>query len=101
MIRPSLFDLFVLVYLEALALKVPIVAFDVPACNEIVVNNETGLLVPVGDSAGLAQKINLLLEKSEERERLSENGYHQYVNYYKSERMISDTVHWYGAVLKN
>ena len=101
MVLPSLFEPFGLVYLEAFALKVPIVAFDVPACNEIVVNNETGLLVPVGDSAGLAQKINLLLEKSEERERLSENGYHQYVNYYNSKRMIRDTVNWYGTVLKN
>ncbi len=100
-VLPSLFEPFGLVYLEALALRVPIVAFDVPACNEIVSNNETGLLVPVYDSAALAQKIIYLLENPAEKIRLAENGYLKYTSYYSTARMIKDTLAWYRSIIQD
>ena len=46
---------------EALAHGVPLVGFDVGAAREYLVDGETGLLVPPGDTAALAQAIDCLL----------------------------------------
>ncbi len=98
-VLPSLFEPFGLVYIEAFALKVPVVAFDTPACNEIVSNNETGLLAPVYNSAALADKIIYLLQHPVERKRIGENGYAKYTSYYNTERMTRETAAWYRSVI--
>ncbi len=74
-------------------------AFDVPAGNEIITNNETGLLVPVYDSKALAEKIIYLLQNPSERKRLAANGYEKYTSYYNSARMIRETAAWYRMIL--
>jgi glycosyltransferase involved in cell wall biosynthesis len=94
-ILPSLFEPFGLVYIEAFACKTPVVAFNTPAGNEIMQNNETALLVDKGDSRELAQKIIYLLQHPEERNRLAENAYTRYTNYFNTARMIKDTAAWY------
>jgi len=52
---------FGLVGLEALAHGVPLAGFDVGAIREYLVNGETGLLVPSGDTLALANAIDVLL----------------------------------------
>ncbi|HMJ47610.1 MAG TPA: glycosyltransferase family 4 protein, partial [Ferruginibacter sp.] len=64
-ILPSAFEAFGLVYIEAFALKTPVVAFDTAAGNEIITNNETGLLVEKGNSKTLGDKIIYLLRNRE------------------------------------
>ena len=49
------------VLLEAAAASKPLVATDIPGCREIVVNNETGLLVPVKNPGELANAIKILI----------------------------------------
>lgn len=100
MVQPSLFESFGLVYIEAFAQKIPVIAFDTAACNEIVINNETGLLVPVFDSTALAEKIIYLLENTAERKRLGLNGYNKYTSYYNTARMAKQTADWYRLVIK-
>lgn len=100
-VLPSLYEPFGLVYIESFALKTPVVAFDVKACNEIIVNNDTGILVPVKDIEGLANSIISLLQNPDELERLARNGYNQYLTYYNTERMIKDTVDWYRKIGSN
>ena len=95
---PSLYEPFGLVYIESFALKTPVVAFDVQACNEIIVHNETGILVKAKDSKGLATSIISLLQNPTERNRLTENGYRKYVSYYNTARMIKDTADWYNQL---
>lgn len=48
--------------LEAMAAARPVVATEVGGNPELVVNDNTGFLVPAGDAAGLASRITLLLE---------------------------------------
>lgn len=98
MVVPSLFEAFGLVIIEAFALKIPIVAFDVGASNEIIENNETGLLAAPFSTSGLASKIIYLLENREERNRLAENGYKKFINEFTVDKMVSATLQWYTSI---
>lgn len=49
--------------LEAMAMKVPVVATDVGAVSELVVNGQTGILVRAGDPPGIAEAVLRYLHK--------------------------------------
>lgn len=99
MVLPSLFESFGLVYIESFALRIPVIAFDVEAGNQIIENNVTGILVPKGDIKILAEKIIYLLQFPVERNRIIENAYNKYLAYYNVERMAKETAEWYYSVL--
>jgi glycosyltransferase involved in cell wall biosynthesis len=100
-VQPSLFETFGLVYIEAFALKVPVIAFDVPAGNEVMENNRTGLLVPKGDSNLLAEKIIYLSGNPQERARIAGNAFTAYQEKFTTDIMIKNTASWYLANLKS
>jgi glycosyltransferase involved in cell wall biosynthesis len=62
------------VALEAMAAGKPVVASHLPALAEVVVNGETGFLLPPGDKVGFARQTRLLLENVDLRYRLGESG---------------------------
>jgi glycosyltransferase involved in cell wall biosynthesis len=51
--------------LEAASMALPIITTDAPGCREIVEHEKNGFLVPVGDAAALAEKIEYLLDHPE------------------------------------
>ncbi|NGX94143.1 MAG: glycosyltransferase family 4 protein [Candidatus Afipia apatlaquensis] len=55
--------------LEAAACGRPMVATDAPGCREIVIHEETGLLVPIEDPPALAKAIGALAASKELRTR--------------------------------
>lgn len=55
--------------LEAAACGRPMVATDAPGCREIVIHEETGLLVPIEDPQALAKAIGELVASQELRAR--------------------------------
>jgi glycosyltransferase involved in cell wall biosynthesis len=55
--------------LEAAACGRPMIAADVPGCREIVIPDETGLLVPFDDAAALADAIDTLAAAPDLRAR--------------------------------
>jgi len=65
---------FGLVYLEAGAHGVPVVAHAIGGVPEAVVDGETGLLVPPGDTAALTAAFARLIEDPDLRARLGEGG---------------------------
>jgi glycosyltransferase involved in cell wall biosynthesis len=71
---PSLYEPFGLVALEALACGVPVVAAAVGGLREIVVDGESGILVPPGDPAALAKALLALLTDERRRLRLAEGA---------------------------
>ena len=94
-ILPSLFEPFGLVYIEAFALRTPVVAFNTPAGNEIMTDKETALLVDKSDSRALAEKIIYLLKNPEEKNKITERAYTKYKTSFASEVMIKKTADWY------
>ena len=71
---PSRQEGFGIVFLEAMAAGLPIVAARAAAVPEVVPEGECGILVPPGDEVALAEALDRLLEASAERRRLSEAG---------------------------
>ena len=98
-VLPSLFEPFGIVYIEAFALRIPVVAFDVAATNEIIDNNSTGILVEAKNSIALAEKIIFLLQNPEEKERLVKNAYETYLGHFNTDRMVKETADWYKNIL--
>jgi glycosyltransferase involved in cell wall biosynthesis len=70
-VLPSRYEGMPLALLEAQALGVPAVAFDCPTGPAEVLSPETGLIVPVGDSAALAAALVRLLADPALRTRMA------------------------------
>jgi len=60
--------------LEAMALKRPVIATDIPGPRDIVIDGKTGFLVPPGDIKAMAEKIVYLLDNPEVAKRMGEAG---------------------------
>jgi glycosyltransferase involved in cell wall biosynthesis len=73
-VLPSLWEGFGLVLLEAMAAARPVVASSIGPVPEIVLDGETGLLVPPGDADRLADAIVRVLADRALGERLGRAG---------------------------
>lgn len=60
--------------IEAMSLGIPVVASDAGGIPSLVIHEETGLLVPAGDSLGLALAIDRLVQSPGLREHLGAAG---------------------------
>ncbi len=60
--------------LEAMARGLPVVASDVGAIPETVINGETGLIVPAGDASALALALRELAEDPDRRRAMANAG---------------------------
>jgi glycosyltransferase involved in cell wall biosynthesis len=61
LVHPARWEGFGLALLEAMLASLPVVATRVSSIPEIVVDGETGLLVPADDAAELARAVNRVL----------------------------------------
>ena len=68
--------------LEAMSCAIPCVATDIPGNSEVVVDNETGFLVPPRNPARLAEATLSLLNDGQLREKLGKNGRKRVLEYY-------------------
>ena len=71
---PSTYEGFGVAALEAEAMEVPVVASNVHGIPDVVVDGETGLLVPPRDRQALASALERLLSDSDLRRRLGQAG---------------------------
>jgi glycosyltransferase involved in cell wall biosynthesis len=67
---PSLADAFPLVNIEAASVGTPVVGSAVGGIKEMIIDGETGFLVPPDDPRALAEKIVLILKSEDLRNRL-------------------------------
>jgi glycosyltransferase involved in cell wall biosynthesis len=86
-VLPSFYEGLPLVVLEAMLAGLPVVASDVGSVRDAVRQDVTGLLVPAGDAAGLAEAIRRALEP-QLGARLGEAGREQALERFTVERMV-------------
>ena len=85
--------------LEAMACGRPIVATDVGGNRDIVVDGETGILVPVGDPAALARRVCDLLNDPCLRRRLGDAGRRRVEDDFSIGRSVARTGDLYEQVV--
>jgi L-malate glycosyltransferase len=100
LVSASRSEAFGLSIVEAMAVGVPIIATATAGAREIITDNETGRLVPVGDFHEMAAAIERLLRNGEERQRLASNARNLAVRRYSLERMVSETEAVYRDALQ-
>jgi glycosyltransferase involved in cell wall biosynthesis len=70
LVLPSHFECLPMAIIEAMAHGLPVVATRVGAVTDAVIDNETGLLVPVASPPDLARALQRLVDSPSERQRL-------------------------------
>jgi glycosyltransferase involved in cell wall biosynthesis len=94
---PSLHEGLGVAALEAMAAGRPVVASRVGGLGEVVVDGETGALVPPGDPASLAEALRGLAADPARRARLGEAGRARVLARYTAARMAEGTLACYGG----
>ena len=87
---PSMYDeSFGLISVEAMASGVPVVAFACGGIPEVVVDGRNGFVVPVGDSQMMAERIDYLINNTEERNIMSEKCEEDYLSKFSTSSMVN------------
>jgi glycosyltransferase involved in cell wall biosynthesis len=88
------------VIMEAMIAGVPVVATDISGNRDLVVPDETGYLVPLGDRAALARQANKLLDNRDLARRLGEAGRRRALSEFSVERLVERHVQLYRELLR-
>ena len=86
--------------LEAMAMRVPVVASHIPALSEVLDDGRAGELVPVGDPSALAQAIEHVLDHRDEAARMAERAERIFFERFTLERSAARMVELYDKVLE-
>jgi glycosyltransferase involved in cell wall biosynthesis len=87
------------VIMEAMACDIPVVATDIWGNRELVVHDQTGYLVPVGDRAGLARYANKILDDPQLGRRLGQAGRERIAAEFTVEGMVERHAALYREIL--
>jgi glycosyltransferase involved in cell wall biosynthesis len=90
-VLPSLWEGLPYAVVEAAAAGRPIIASDIDGVREVIRNGKTGVLVPPGDSAKLAEAMIGLIESPARATTLAREARREIPPLYSIERMIQET----------
>jgi glycosyltransferase involved in cell wall biosynthesis len=96
---PSMGESFGMVFLESFAAGVPVVAFDLPAGNEIIKDGYSGYLAKPGSVDGLVEKLKLILENPEQKNKIVAQAYAELNQVFSLDRMTTDYLAFYQEML--
>lgn len=96
-VLPTFHEAFPRVLLEAMSAGRAVVASDVGGVAEAVLDGETGILVPAGDSGRLSAAVGELLRDKPKRERMGEAGRRQ-VDRFSVGAMVGSIEKLYGEL---
>jgi glycosyltransferase involved in cell wall biosynthesis len=98
LLAPSLWEGFGLVFLEAMALSVPIISTRASAIPEVIIDGETGWLVPPQDADAVAAALlDALTHPAELRER-GARGYARLESDFTPQKMVERTLDVYRSL---
>jgi len=87
--------------LEYMALGKPVIATEGGGTQEIVINNETGFLIPQRNPKILVKKINYLLNNTYIRKEMGKKSKERIINHFNISKMIKEHIKIYNKVLDN
>lgn len=90
LVLPSLWEGFGIVLIEAMAAGKPAITTNVSSMPEIVVNKETGLIVPVKDVQALTDALLEILQHPEQARRWGEQGRIRVMEKFTISRMLDE-----------
>jgi glycosyltransferase involved in cell wall biosynthesis len=99
LVHPVRWEGFGLALLEAMLAELPVVASSVSSVPEIVMDGETGLLVPPDDPAALAGSISRLLSARDSASAYGRAGRERARREFSVDRMARRTLEVYGGAL--
>ena len=97
---PSAHEGFGLVAVEAMLHKLPVIATKVGGLQDIVIDGETGFLVPPYAPDQIAEKLKILIEDTELRKSMGEKGYKRAMANYTADRYCQEVENLYMQLLK-
>ena len=97
-VLPSYMETMPLTILEAMAAAVPVVATRIYGVPELVDHGVTGVLVPVGDQRRLQAALSWLVEDSQTRQAMGDQGRLRYERYFTAEEMARQTAGVYEQI---
>jgi glycosyltransferase involved in cell wall biosynthesis len=86
--------------LEAMQMGIPVIATDIPGNRDLVVENQTGHLVPVGDRAEFARWTHYLLDEPSERQRLGQAARNRVATEFSVRRMVDRHLQLYRTLIQ-
>mgnify|MGYP001589363332 CR=1 FL=1 len=89
-ILPSLYESFGIVLLEAMAQGKPVIASNVNGIPEVVVDNQTGILVPPANPQALSEAIIKLANDKELAREMGIAGYERVNKFFRKEQMVNN-----------
>ncbi len=87
--------------IEAQATGLPVVTTDVGGVRDVVVNGSAGFVIKKDDIETYAEKLRLLVESNELREKYGTFGKDYVLKRYGYERLVNDIDAYYKELLKN
>ena len=95
----SVWEIFPVTVLEAMAAGLPVISTDVGSLSEIIRNDEEGILIPPEDSAALAKAIERLADNKEIRLDMGKRARKKVLEKFSTERMLSQYVKLFEKTL--
>ncbi len=86
--------------MQSMAMGVPVVATDVKGSREVVVDGETGFLVPLGDPQALANRLARLLGSPELRRTMGARGIEHVREQFDEAKVVERLVGIYRSALR-
>jgi glycosyltransferase involved in cell wall biosynthesis len=87
--------------MEAMAMGVPVAAFDIPGVDKLIMHEKTGLLAPYGDIAALKKCWERILFNDEFAKKLAENGKKHIQDNFSAKRMADEYTALYQEMIMN
>ena len=87
--------------IEAQAANIPVITTDVGGVRDIVLDGETGFIVPKNDVTSLSDKMRLLIEDENLRKKMSQNGWTFVEHKFHYTTLVKNMEEYYHSLIGN